>query len=170
MGEWGFQVAPSYGAPVVSGQLVVWTQSWTGPFFAKELGSNTSWPVVAGLSDGKLTGMALVGRTLVWGQSSPAPGSGVVATANVDGGGTTTLAAGLTGLAGPAYDGRTVVWGESAADGGRVMGRRLGGGPAFIVAEIAGKVGDVAVSGDTVALIQSPDGAPSVIVTARLPQ
>jgi hypothetical protein len=125
--------------------------------------------VVTGLSGGKLTGMALAGRTLVWGQSSPASGSGVVAAASVDGGGMTTLATGLTALAGPAYDGRTVVWGEGTEAGGRVMGRRLGG-PAFVVAEIDGDVGAVAVSGDTVAWIQSTDGARRAIVTTRLPQ
>ena len=98
-------VAPGAGAPVVSGSLVVWAKSWTGPFVAKELASGTSWPVAAGLTTGELTGLALAGRTLVWGQESQASGSGVVAMTAVDGGGTTTLAAGLTGLAGPAYDG-----------------------------------------------------------------
>ena len=88
----------------------------------------------------------------------------------MDGGGTTTLASGLTGLAGPAYDGTTVVWGESAASGGRVMGRRLGGGPSFVVAEVDGEVIEVAVSGDTVAWIESSGGAADAIVTARLPR
>ena len=126
--------------------------------------------MAADLTDGKLTGLALAGRTLVWGQSSGASGSGVVAAVDVDGGGTKTLASDLTGLAGPAYDGRTVVWGESTADGGRVMGRRLGGGPPFVVAEVGGDVDEVAVSGDTVAWIESSDGARHAIVTARLPQ
>ena len=168
-GAW-LEVAPQYGAPVVSGGLVVWAESWTGPFTAKEIASGTSWPVAAGLSSGKLTGLALAGRTLVWGQSSETAGSGVVAAVDVDGGGTTTLASGLTGLAGPAYDGTTVVWGESAASGGRVMGRRLGGGPSFVVAEVDGEVIEVAVSGDTVAWIESSGGAADAIVTARLPR
>ena len=168
-GAW-LEVAPQYGAPVVSGGLVVWAESWTGPFTAKEIASGTSWPVAAGLSRGKLTGLALAGSTLVWGQSSETAGSGIVAAAGVDGGGTRTLAADLTGLAGPAYDGTTVVWGESAASGSRVMGRRLGGGPSFVVAEVDGEVTEVAVSGDTVAWIESDAGAADAIVTTRLPQ
>jgi hypothetical protein len=164
------EVAALYGAPVVSGGLVVWAESWTGPFTAREIASGTSWPLAAGLTDDKLTGLALAGRTLVWGQSSQASGSGVVAAVGVDGGGTTTLASGLTGLAGPAYDGTTVVWGESTPDGARVMGRRLDGGPSFVVATVDGDVGEVAVSGDTVAWIESSDGTRQAIVTARLPQ
>ena len=66
------EVAALYGAPVVSGSLVVWAESWTGPFTAKEIASGTSWPLAAGLTDDKLTGLALAGRTLVWGQSSQA--------------------------------------------------------------------------------------------------
>ena len=127
--------------------------------------------MVTGLSDGKLTAIALAGRTLAWGQAATTPcNSGVVAAASVDGGGTTTLATGLTALAGPAYDGRTVVWGEGTADGGRVMGRRLGGGPAFDVADVNGDVVVVAVSGDTVAWIQSPTAPPTLITTMRLPR
>ncbi len=166
----GWRWPPQYGAPVVSEGLVVWAASWTGPFTAKEIAGGTSWPVAAGLSRGKLTGLALADRTLVWGQSSETAGSGMVAAADVDGGGTQTLASDLTGLAGPAYDGTTVVWGESAARGSRVMGRRLGGGPSFVVAEVDGKVIEVAVSGDTVAWIESSAGATDAIVTARLPQ
>jgi hypothetical protein len=168
-GEW-LEVAAQYGAPVVSGGLVVWAESWTGPFTAKEIASGTSWPVAAGLSHGKLTGLALADRTLVWGQSSETAGSGAVTAADVDGGETTTVAAGLTGLVGPACDERTVVWGESTASGGRVMGRRLGGGPSFVVAEVDGDVVEVAVSGDTVAWIESSGGATDAIVTMRLPR
>jgi hypothetical protein len=164
------EVATQYGAPVVSGSLVVWAESRTGPFTAREITSGASWPVAAGLSDARLTGLALAGRTLVWGQSSQASGSGVVAAVDVDGGGTTTLASGLTGLAGPAYDGTTVVWGESTPDGARVMGRRLDGGPSFVVAAVDGDVDEVAVSGETVAWIESSNGMRHAIVTARLPQ
>ena len=66
----------------------------------------------------------------------------------MDGGDTRPLAAGITGLAGPAFDGTTVVWAEEDATAAgasptaparyRVMGRRLGGGPAFVVAEVEG--------------------------------
>ena len=48
------------------------------------------------------------------------------------------------------------------------MGRRLGGGPAFVVAEVDGAVSEVAVSGDTVAWIASSDGGNHAIVTAKL--
>ncbi len=163
-----FEVAPGNGAPVVAGGLVVWAPSWTGPFVAREIGSGATWPVPGGTSGGRLTGIALAGRTLVWGHGSE-PGKGVVATADVDGGGTTTLAAGLSGLAGPAYDGRTVVWAEKSATGSRVMGRRLGGGAAFLIARADGDVKEVAVSGDAVAWISSSGGA-YTIVTGGLPQ
>jgi hypothetical protein len=162
-----FEVAPGDGAPMVAGGLAVWATSWAGPFLASEIGSGTTWPVPGGASRGRITGIALAGRTLVWGQGSE-PGTGVVAAADVDGGGTTTLATGLSGLAGPAYDGRTVVWAEKTATGARVMGRRLGGA-AFLIARVGGDVKEVAVSGDTIAWIGSTAGAYS-IVTAGLPQ
>jgi hypothetical protein len=165
-----FEVAAAEGAPVVSGGLVVWATSWTGPFVAQELGSGTSWPVAAGLSGGRLTGLALAGRTLIWGQASEAAGSGVVATTSVDGGETATAASGLSGLSGPACDGRTIIWGERAADGDRVMGHRLDGGPSFVVAEAEGTIKEVAVSGDTVAWISVTGGSRYTLVTARLPR
>ena len=66
------------------------------PFVAGDVGGGPTWPVAAGLTDGRLTGIALVGRTLVWGQSSKAAGTGVVAAADVDGGETDLLATGLS--------------------------------------------------------------------------
>ena len=173
-----FEVAPGYGAPVVSGSLVVWATSARGPFNARELGSGTSWPVAVSLTRDELTAIALSGRTLVWGQGSAAAGSGVVAAASVDGGAARTLAAGVSGLAGPAFDGATVVWAErvaapggtsAAADGSRVMGRRLGGDAAFIIAEVDGVVTEVAVSGGTVAWIVSLGGSYE-IETRELPR
>ena len=122
--------------------------------------------MTADLTGDRLTSIALAGRTLVWGQGSDTPGTGVVAAVSVDGGGTTKLATGLSGLAGPAYDGKTVVWGEKAATGSRIMGRRLGGA-AFLIATVDGDVKEVAVSGDSVAWIRSSAGAYS-IVTSRL--
>jgi hypothetical protein len=166
LGEWGLPIATQRGAPVVAGGLVVWAHSWTGPFTAEELATGTSWAVTADLTGDRLTSIALAGRTLVWGQGSTTPGTGVVAAVSVDGGGTTKLATGLSGLAGPAYDGNTVVWGEKTATGSRVMGRRLGGA-AFLVATVEGDVKEVAVSGDSVAWIASSGGAFS-IVTSRL--
>ena len=163
-------VASGSGAPVVSGGLVVWATSWTGPFVAKDLVSGASWPVTPALASGKLTAIALAGRTLVWGQATGASGSGMVAAAGVDGGGTRTLAAGVTGLAGPAYDGRTVVWGEETASGGRVMGRRPGSGAAFVIADVDGGVKEVAVSGDTVAWIEAAGDSSHSIAVRRLPR
>jgi hypothetical protein len=176
-----FDVAPGDGAPVVAGDLVAWATSWTGPFVAADLAGGTTWPVVASLTRDKLTGIALAGRTLVWGQGSDQAGSGVVAAVGVDGGGMTTLASGLSGLAGPAYDGTTVVWAQRIGDpphaaasahpfgGFRVMGRRLGGGPAFLIAQVAGTVSEVAVSDGVAAWIASGGGS-SWIQTTTLPR
>jgi hypothetical protein len=167
-----FEVAPGDGAPVVSGGLVVWAASWTGPLYSHELASGTSRPLVAGLTDGGLTGLALSGRTLVWGQSPQEPGSaaGVVATVGVDGGDTTTLASGVSGLSGPAFDGQTVVWGERTESGDRVVGRRLDGGPAFVIAATDGTVKEVAVSGDTVAWIAASGASGYELIVTRLPR
>jgi hypothetical protein len=165
-----FDVAPGSGAPVVSGGLVVWATSRAGPFVAGYLAGGASWPVAADLSQGRLTGVALAGPTLVWGQTAGTAGSGVVSAVHIDGGGTTTMATGVTGLAGPAYDGRTVVWGERTATGGRVMGRRPGSGEAFVVAAVGGAVTEVAVSGSTVAFIQRTGGSHYSIVVTRLPR
>ena len=173
-----FPVADGYGAPVVSGGLVVWATTERGPFSARELSGGGSWTVAASLTRDPLTAIALAGRTLVWGQASDAEASGVVAAAGVDGGDTRTLAAGLTGLAGPSFDGTTVLWAEEDAAGGgaapgtercRVMSRRLDGGPAFVVAEVEGSVTEVAVSGSTAAWIVSAGGVQS-IVTKELPR
>jgi hypothetical protein len=169
-GEWGFQIAPGYGAPVVSGGLVVWAKGWTGPFVAEEVANGASWPVAAAIGDGRLTGLALSGRELVWGQSGDSDSTGVVALADVGSGATTALAIGITGLAGPSYDGRTAVWGEKAADGGRVMARRPGAGDAFVVSETDGSVVEVAVSGDRAAWVERAGGGVWRIVVARLPR
>ena len=164
-----FEVASGDGAPVISGSLVVWATGWTGPFVAAELASGTTWPVTASLSDGRLTGLALTGRTLVWGQSSDSDGSGVVSTVDVDGGGTTVLAKSITGLSGPAFDGRTVIWSERTTDGDRIMAARPGGGDAFEVAAPDGAVREVAVSGDLVAWIAATTGSQYQIVVTTLP-
>lgn len=164
------RVATGSGAPVVSGTLIAWAHGMKGPFSAKELATQTSWKVTEGLAAGELTGLALDGRTLVWGQAGEAGSSGVVVACDVDAGEPRTVAAGVTGLEGPAYDGRTVVWGESTAAGGRVVARRLGDGEQFLVAEAGGPVAEVAVSGDTVAWIErGKDGLWSIVV-ARLPR
>jgi hypothetical protein len=173
-----FRVADGNGAPVVSGGLVVWAADWTGPFVAAEIASGATWSVAASLTSGRLTGIALSGRTLVWGQATEEDRSGVVAACDVDAGETVTLASGVSGLAGPSYDGSTVVWAERVGDapqvpsytGYRVMGRRPGGGPAFLIAQVANPVSEVAVSGEVVAWISSWSGGDFQIETARLPR
>lgn len=161
-------------ASVVSGTLVVWATEH-GPFTVTELASGVSRPVIASLSSGWLTGVALAGRTLVWGQATAEPRSGVVAAVDVDGGGTIKLVDGLTGLTGPAYDGRTAVWAQQTSSGYRVMGCRVVGrrireaGP-FVIAVVDGEVGQVAVSGNLVAWIERSRGSTRNIVIMELPK
>ena len=167
-GEQLIPIADGNGAPVVSGGLVVWAQSWSGPFVASDIPSGSKWPVSTSMTGAKLTGLALSGRTLVWGRVSDASGSGVVAAVDVDGGAQQTVASGISGLVGPSYDGRTIVWAERVGDaptaidsahpygGFRVMGRHLADSRPFLVAEVADPVTEVAVSGDTVRL--DPEG------------
>jgi hypothetical protein len=168
-GEPLISLADGDGAPVVSGNLVAWAAGWTGPFYARDISSGSQWPVTASLTSGKLTGLALSGRTLVWGQKSEAAGSGVVSAVDVDGGGQRTMASGVSGLVGPSYDGKTVVWAESAGAGSSVMARRPGSGGAFVVAAVDGAVTDVAVSGDSAAWIQHAGDTWSILVR-KLPR
>jgi hypothetical protein len=162
-------IADGEGAPVVSGGLVVWARSRSGPFVAAEVAGGAPWPVAASPTSGALTGMALSGRTLVWGQTAGEGGLGFVAAVDVDGGGRQTVASGVAGLAGPSYDGTTVVWADNAAAGARVMARRPGAGDAFVVAAVNGVVPDVAVSGDLAAWIEQTRGVWSIIVQ-KLPR
>ncbi len=164
-------VAAEYGTPVVSDGLVVWARGASGPFTARELSGGSPWPVVPGGLGGELTSFALAGRTLVWGQLASSGGPGTVAAASVDDGKTQVVVTGVAGLAGPAFDGVTVVWAEQAGDAAtyRVMGRRLGGGPAFAIASVAAPVTEVAVSGGTAAWIAG-GGAASWIETKELPR
>jgi hypothetical protein len=167
-GEWLIPIADDDGAPVVSGGLVVWAAGWTGPFLAQEVASGTQWPVTASMTTGKLTGIALSGRVLAWGQQSKESGSGVVSTVDVDGGGQQTLASGITGLAGPSFDGKTVVWAQTSGSRSSVMARRLDGGQARVVAGVDGSVTEVAVSGHSVAWVQRVAGSWAIVVR-RLP-
>ena len=162
-------MADGDGAPVVSGGLVAWAAGWTGPFYAEEVASGTRWPVTASLTDGRLTGLALSGRTLVWGQESKESGSGVVAAVDVDGGSQQTVASGIKGLVGPSFDGSTVVWAEKTTHGTRVMARRLGG-PAVEVSRWPGAITGVAVSGASVAWIERDQGVWYTIEVRSLPR
>ena len=180
-GEQLIPIADGDGAPVVSGSLVVWAQSWTGPFVARDLPGGSKWSISASLTRDRLTAIALSGRTLVWGQGSATSGTGVVAAVDVDGGVQQTVASGISGLVGPSYDGRTIVWAERVGDtstavdsahpngGFRVMGRRLGDTRPFLVAAVADPVTEVDVSGDTVSWIEKAAGS-SAIVLKRLPR
>ena len=126
-------------------------------------------------------GYDLSGRTLVWGQIDPASRRGRVVAQNVDDGAASVVAEVTDGAAlssAPAIDGDLVVWAETpaTAGGSRVMGRRLGGGPAFLVRAVEGRVLSTAVSGDTVAwlaqrgqhhLHRDGEGAPMTAWTRR---
>lgn len=164
-----FEVAPGRGEPVIDDGVVVWATDRIGPLVAAELASGTTWPVAAGLTRGRFTGLALAGRTVVWGQTPTAREPGRVAAIDVDGGDTTVLARGAHRLCGPAFDGRTVVWGERGPDGDRIMACRLDG-PTFTVAAVAGDLVEVAVSDARVAWIAATAPARYEIVVARLPQ
>jgi hypothetical protein len=157
-------IAAGDGAPVVSDGLVVWAKSWTGPFIAKEVAGGAEWPVDASLTAGKLSGIALSGRTLVWGQESKDTGSGVVSLVDVDRGGQQTLASGVSGLAGPSWDGTTAVWAEGDGTASHIMARRPGSGDAFVVAATSGEVTEVAVSGSSVAWIEKTGGTWRIVV------
>ena len=173
-----FSVADGSGTPVVSDGLVVWAQGTSGPFTARELTGGPAWSVAPSVSGGRLTGFALSARTLVVGEDTSA-GSLVVAV-QVDDGRTSVIASGVNGLVGPAFDGETVVWAErvgGAAQAGasptpfggyRLMGRRLGGGSAFVIAVTADSVSEVAVSGHVAAWIAS-DGGTASIETTEVP-
>jgi predicted small integral membrane protein len=169
------ELAPEYGVPVVSGDLVVWGRGTTGPFTARELSTGRTRPVAAGGLGGELTAYALAGRDLAWGQLEGSGGR--VAVVDVDTGATRVLASGVPGLVGPAFDGTTVVWVQAAsgssagvaAGTSAVMGRRLDGGATFEVATVEGRVTEVAVSGGTVAWLATVRGAPRV-ETKELPR
>ena len=160
-GEWVIPIADGDGAPVVSGGLVVWAQSWTGPFVA------TRDP-----GRGQLAGLRLADQRQAHGPRALRPH------ARVGAGGATRAA--------PAWwsavrrrrrrpadrrlrhhrpgrpflrrqdrrvgrdDGR-----RQPRDGARV---RAPATP-FVVAAVDGAVTEVAVSGDTVAWIQHAAGS-----------
>ena len=107
-------IADGDGAPVVSGNLVVWARSWTGPF------------VAASSRAVRLAGLRLADRRRAHRPRALRPHARVGAAGqrerlrrgrrrDVDGGGRQMLASGVTGLAGPSYDGKTVAWSETTA-------------------------------------------------------
>jgi hypothetical protein len=174
-------VAPEYGQPVIDGDLVTWPTR-TGPtgmpatWALVDLAKDRRWSMVptATLSNAHFLGFDLSGRTLVWGETDPASGRGRVVAQNVDDGvgrvvAEVTDGASLTSA--PSIDGDLVVWAETlaTATGSRVMGRRLGGGPPFIVRDVDGRVLSTAAGGDTVAWL-ARHGQTSSIETAKVPR
>ena len=156
-------VAPEYGEPVLDGGLVTWPTHMgsTGipaVWALVDLSQGRRWSLApaATLPNADFVGYDLSGRTLVWGQTDPASGRGRVVAQNVDDGVASVVAEVTDGAAlssAPAIDGALVVWAETPATavGSRVMGRHLGGGPAFLVRAVEGSVLSTTVSGDTVA-------------------
>ena len=118
-----------------------------------------------------MTGFGVSGRRVAWGWTDATTGAGRVLVRDVDSGATTLVATAL-GLTGPAISGDVVVWAQRPPDGGdgAVMGRRLGGGPAFRIAAAGGDVEAVQVSGSTAAWLARDAGGRTVIRTARLPR
>ena len=160
------------GEPLIDGDLVAVKRSGSGgdAISALDLASGRERPVVAG-NGGVMTGFGLSGRRVAWGWTDAATGAGRVLVRDVDDGATTFVATAL-GLTGPAISGDVVVWAQRPPDGGgsAVMGRRLGGGPAFQIAAVAGDVDTVQVSGATVAYLMRDASGRSVIRTARVPR
>ena len=78
---------------------------------------------------------------------------------------------GATLTSAPSIDGDLVVWAETLATTtvSRVMGRRLGGGPSFIIRDVDGRVLSTAAGDDTVAWLVR-HGQASSIETAKVPQ
>ena len=110
----------------------------------------------------------------MWGETDPASGRGRVVAQNVDDGVGSVVAevsGGAALISAPSIDGDLVVWAETlaAATGTRIMGRRLGGGPSFIVREVGDGVLSTAVGGDTVAWL-AQHGQTSSIETAKVPR
>jgi hypothetical protein len=122
---------------------------------------------VVSVPSGTLTGVSLSGRRLAW-VVGGGGGQGRVLVQNVDTGISTLVATGA-GLLGPSLSGELVVWAQAAAGGDEIMGRRLGGGPAFRVAAAGGDVQVVRVSGRTVAWLVRAAGGRSVIHTTQAP-
>ena len=139
------------------------------------------WPAARGgpggpasIGDGRLTGLALSGRKLVWGQSTDAERTGVVAVADVDAARRQRWRSDVTGLAGPPLrrQDRRLGRERRRTRRGRVMARRAAAdGAASSSPRRTTRYVEVAVSGERVAWIEHAAGGrlPS-IVDARLPR
>jgi hypothetical protein len=174
-----FDVAAEYGQPVIDGALAAWARSTGGgasTFVLADVTQGRSWTVVPSGMGGAahLTGFDLSGRTLVWGQRDAQTGVGRIVAQNIDSGASSAVAETATATTAPSIDAGTVVWAEQtpgAAVAYRVMGRRLGGGPAFQIARVAGRVQSALVSGDTVVwLVDNGHHSDSWIETVKVPR
>jgi hypothetical protein len=154
-----FSLGPSGGASqlVISGSLVAWVAPRPGPpappvITVVDLADGHRWHVAPyPLSQGSdVLGIALAGRTLVWGRSTPADDE--ILTYDLDTAAVRMIAQGV-GHSPLAADGDLVVWAQpSPAGDTRVVGLRLSGGQPFTMATVSGgMVRDVYVSGKTVA-------------------
>ena len=174
-------VATEYGVPVIAGDLVTWPTR-AGPtgmpaaWALVDLAQKRRWSMVpaATLTNARFLGYDLSGRTLVWGETDSASGRGRVVAQNVDDGVASVVAEVIDGASlssAPSIDGDLVIWAETLAtpSGSRVMGRRLGGGPAFLVRDVDGRVLSTAVSGDTVAWL-ARRGQTTSIETSQVPR
>lgn len=152
------------GALIADGPLVAWMSvrpaappvitvaSTTGPL------TRQIAPFAEGSTE-QLVGFALAGRYLVWARTEWPDQAGQVLAFDVDTGATRVLAqaAGIgTVAAGDDLAAWTQADQKSSTD---VMGRRISGGPAFLVARVTdGRVARVYAAGDTVAWLV--DGRP----------
>ena len=174
-------VAPEYGVPVIDGDLVTWptrtgSTGMPAAWALVDLARDRRWSMVpaATLRNAHFLGYDLSGHTLVWGETDPASGRGRVVAQSVDDGVGLIVAQvtdGATLTSAPSIDGDLVVWAETLATTtvSRVMGRRLGGGPSFIIRDVDGRVLSTAAGGDTVAWLVR-HGQASSIETAKVPQ
>ena len=154
-----FSLGPSGGASqlIISGTLVAWASPRPGPsappvITVVDLADGQRWSIApyprAQRSD--VLGIALAGRTLVWGRSTAAADE--ILTYDLDTAAVRTIAQGV-GRSPLAADGDLVVWAQPSAQGEtRIVGLRLSGGDPFTIAAVAGgTVRNVFLSGETVA-------------------
>ena len=161
---------------LADGALVVWShQSQPGGLFTLTVldtadGATSSLALPGQTSGAVFETPILADGTLAWLRTEKRSAVATISTYDLRTLSSRQIAAGR-GLGAPAFDGSTVVWAQSAAEGGGavVMGRRLAGGGAFLIARVPQSVESVMVSGDRVAW-WAGRGSQSSIETSRLPR
>ena len=154
-----FSLGESGGASqlIIRGTLVAWVAPRSGPpgppvITVVDLADGRRWAIAPyPRSQGSdVLGIALAGRTLVWGRSTAAADE--ILTYDLDTAAVRTIAQGV-GRSPLAADGDLVVWAQPSAQGEtRIVGLRLSGGDPFTIAAVAGgTVRNVFLSGETVA-------------------